>query len=103
MRNYRNAFAFALVGNLVLVGVLGGLWWRSQQHKKMQAMPQVSSGETAQNSPNGGRALQWRRRKRHSFPFSFRRNGCKALASRPAGWKARCRRRDPRHWKCRDR
>src|SRR6266850_2158517 len=54
MRNYRNAFAFALVGNLVLVGVLGGLWWRSRQHKKMQATPQESSGEAAQNSSNGG-------------------------------------------------
>ena len=53
MRNYRNAFAFALVGNLVLVGVLGGLWWRSQQHKKTEAALQASPGETAQNSPNG--------------------------------------------------
>src|SRR5882762_4502483 len=53
MRNYRNAFAFALVGNLVLVGVLGGLWWRPQQHKKTEATLQASPGETAQNSPNG--------------------------------------------------
>src|SRR5882672_9337274 len=53
MRNYRNALAFALVGNLVLVGVIGGLWWRSQQHKKMEAALQASPGETAQNSPNG--------------------------------------------------
>ena len=54
MRNYRNAFVFALVGNLVLVGVLAGLWWRSQQHKKMQAALQASPVEMAQNSPNGG-------------------------------------------------
>src|SRR5712664_1489349 len=54
MPNYRNAFVFALVGNLVLVGVIGGLWWRSQQHKKMQAALQASPGEMAQNSPNGG-------------------------------------------------
>src|SRR6266852_4118335 len=53
MRNYRNAFMFALVGNLVLIGVLGGLWWRSQQHKKTEAALQTSPGETAQNSPNG--------------------------------------------------
>src|SRR5882724_11167795 len=53
MRNYRNAFVFALVGNLALVGVLGGLWWRSQQHKKTEAALQTSPGETAQNSPNG--------------------------------------------------
>jgi len=53
MRNYRNALVFALVGNLVLVGVLGGLWWRSQQHKKTEAALQTSPGEAAQNSPNG--------------------------------------------------
>ncbi len=53
MRNYRNAFMFALVGNLVLIGVLAGLWWRSQQHKKTEAALQTSPGETAQNSPNG--------------------------------------------------
>src|SRR5713226_1912460 len=53
MRNYRNAFVFALVGNLVLVGVLGGLWWRSQQHKKTEAALQTSPGEAAQNSLNG--------------------------------------------------
>src|SRR5882672_9014148 len=53
MRNYRSAFVFALVGNLALVGVLGGLWWRSQQHKKTEAALQTSPSETAQNSPNG--------------------------------------------------
>src|SRR6266849_4696919 len=53
MRNYRNAFVFALEGNLVLVGVLGGLWWRSQQHKKTEAALQTSPGEAAQNSLNG--------------------------------------------------
>ena len=50
MRNYRNAFVFALVGNLVLVGS----WWRSQQHKKMQTALQTSPGEMAQHPPNGG-------------------------------------------------
>src|SRR6266403_3553426 len=53
MRNYRNAFAFALVGNLVLVGVLGGLWWRGKQHRKMETAIQPASAESAQNSPNG--------------------------------------------------
>src|SRR5882672_1107460 len=53
MRNYRNAFAFALVGNLVLVGVLGGLWWRGKQHRKMETAIQPASAESAQGSPNG--------------------------------------------------
>ena len=53
MRNYRNAFVFALVGNLALVGVLGGLWWRSQQHKKTEAALQTRPDETDQNSANG--------------------------------------------------
>jgi RND family efflux transporter MFP subunit len=34
MRNYRTAFVFAVVANLALVGILGGLWWRSAKHKK---------------------------------------------------------------------
>ncbi|GAC1643031.1 MAG: hypothetical protein NVS9B14_24470 [Candidatus Acidiferrum sp.] len=54
MRNYRNAFVFALVGNLALLAVLGGLWWRSKQHPKMAAAMQPDSTEAAQNSPNGG-------------------------------------------------
>jgi Cu(I)/Ag(I) efflux system membrane fusion protein/cobalt-zinc-cadmium efflux system membrane fusion protein len=54
MRNYRNAFAFALVGNFALLGVLGGLWWRSKQHPKMETAMQQASTEAAQNSPNGG-------------------------------------------------
>src|SRR5258706_5494456 len=53
MRNYRNAFAFALVGNLVLVGVLGGLWWRGKQHRKMETAIQPASAESPQGSPNG--------------------------------------------------
>src|SRR2546430_7966096 len=53
MRNYRNAFVFALLGNVVLIGVLSELWWRSQRHKKTEAAIQPSSGEMAQNSPNG--------------------------------------------------
>src|SRR6266436_191658 len=53
MRNYRNAFAFTLVGNLALLTVLGGLWWRGKQHRKMEAAMQRSSAESAQSSPNG--------------------------------------------------
>src|SRR5712692_4305827 len=53
MRNYRNAFVFALAGDLALLGVLCGVGWRSKQHKKTEAAPPGSSSEMAQNSPNG--------------------------------------------------
>jgi Cu(I)/Ag(I) efflux system membrane fusion protein/cobalt-zinc-cadmium efflux system membrane fusion protein len=53
MRNYRNAFLLAVVGNLALLAVLGGLWWRSKQHPKMEAATQPTSTESAQSSPNG--------------------------------------------------
>ena len=53
MRNYRNAFVFALVGNLALVAALGGLWWRSKQHPKVEAAMQPPSPAAVQNSPNG--------------------------------------------------
>jgi Cu(I)/Ag(I) efflux system membrane fusion protein/cobalt-zinc-cadmium efflux system membrane fusion protein len=53
MRTYRNAFVFAVVSNIALVGILGGLWWRYRQHKETEApMPSASSGG-AQNVPNG--------------------------------------------------
>jgi len=52
MRNYRNAFVFAVVGNLALVGILGGLWWRSTQHKKTEAAMPSASNEAAPNIPN---------------------------------------------------
>jgi len=54
MRNYRNAFVFALVGNLTLLAVLGGLWWHLKQHPKMEAAMQAASSESPQSSPNGG-------------------------------------------------
>src|SRR2546430_12608334 len=46
--NYRTAFVFAIVGNLALIGVLCGLWWRSAQHKE-GAMP-VQANDMSQNS-----------------------------------------------------
>jgi RND family efflux transporter MFP subunit len=52
MRNYRNAFLLALVGNLALLAVLGGLWWRGQ-HSKTEAAMQLHSPESTQSSPNG--------------------------------------------------
>jgi len=53
MRNYRNEFVFALVGNLALLAVLGGLWWRGRQNPKTEAAMQPASTESAQSSPNG--------------------------------------------------
>jgi Cu(I)/Ag(I) efflux system membrane fusion protein/cobalt-zinc-cadmium efflux system membrane fusion protein len=53
MRNYRNAFVFAVVTNIALIGILSGLWWRSAQHKKTEATMPYASDEGAQNAPNG--------------------------------------------------
>src|SRR6266702_2746128 len=53
MRNYRNAFVFALVGNLALLAVLGGLWWRGKQHRETEAAMQPPSTESAQTRLNG--------------------------------------------------
>src|SRR5437868_3730794 len=39
MRNYRNAFVFALVGNLALLAVLGAVWWRGKQHREAEVIP----------------------------------------------------------------
>src|SRR6201984_1269640 len=53
MRNYRNAFVFALVGNLALLAVLGGLWWRGKQHRQTEPAMQSPSAESPQSSSNG--------------------------------------------------
>ena len=31
MRNYRNAFVLALIGNVVFIGVLAGIWWTARR------------------------------------------------------------------------
>jgi len=49
MRNYRNAFLLALVGNLVFIGILATFWWRSMHHP--QAAEAVQPAVT--NSPPG--------------------------------------------------
>ena len=53
MRNYRNAFVFALVGNAVFIGILAGLWWRSAHHQTSQMAMQPASNETPASSPTG--------------------------------------------------
>src|SRR5882724_6135537 len=53
MRNYRNEFVFAIVSNIALVGILGGLWWRSAEHKKTEAAMAPASTEAAQNGLSG--------------------------------------------------
>ncbi len=53
MRNYRNSFIFAVACNIALIGILGGLWWRSAQHKNTEATTPSASDEGAQNAPNG--------------------------------------------------
>jgi RND family efflux transporter MFP subunit len=52
MRNYRNAFVFALVGNLALLAVLGELWWRGKKHRQTEAAMQSLSAESARSSHN---------------------------------------------------
>jgi RND family efflux transporter MFP subunit len=53
MRNYQDAFLSALVGNLVLLAVFGGFWWRGKQHSKMEVATQTPSTESTQSSLNG--------------------------------------------------
>lgn len=53
MRNYRNAFVFALAGNLALIGFIGALWWRSIQHRKAEGAMQAASSATPQSASNG--------------------------------------------------
>src|SRR5256884_5553519 len=53
MRNYRNSFIFAVACNIALIAILGGLWWRSTQHKKTEAAMAPASTEAAQNGPSG--------------------------------------------------
>src|SRR5215470_12673297 len=47
MQNYRKAFAFALVGNFILLLVLVGFWWHSSHQKKTEMTTQPAANETA--------------------------------------------------------
>src|ERR1700747_153193 len=50
MRNYRNAFAFALVGNLALLSILTAFWWRSAHHRINERTVQAASSGMSTNS-----------------------------------------------------
>jgi RND family efflux transporter MFP subunit len=50
MRNYRNAFVFALVGNLALLSILTAFWWRSAHHRINEKTVQAASSGTGTNS-----------------------------------------------------
>lgn len=54
MRNYQSAFVFALAGNLALIGILAGFWWRAAHHQTSQIAMQPASNETPASSPSGG-------------------------------------------------
>ena len=58
MRNYRTAFAVAVLANIAVIGILGGLWWRSSRRPKTQAAMAAGATETAQNSPSGLESTQ---------------------------------------------
>ena len=53
MRNYRSAFVFALVGNVVLLGVIGFFWWRSSDQGKARAALLATPTETSASSAKG--------------------------------------------------
>lgn len=54
MQNYRNAFVFALAGNLVFAGILAGLWWRSSHQKKTDAAMQAPASVMPETSVGAG-------------------------------------------------
>jgi multidrug resistance efflux pump len=58
MRNYRTAFAFAVLANIALIAILGGLWWRSSRRPKVKAAMAAGATEMGQNSPGGLESTQ---------------------------------------------
>ena len=58
MRNYRNAFVFALAANFALIGILVGFWWRSAHHHTSQMAMQPASNEVPANSPTAGNSAE---------------------------------------------
>src|SRR6516225_9493889 len=56
MSNYRKAFYFALIGNVILIGVLGGLWWSNRRsastHRSAASVPNAATEPARENQPN---------------------------------------------------
>ena len=58
MRNYRNAFVAALLGNVALIGIVAGLWWRSAHRQTSQMATEPASHETPAGTPSGDKVSQ---------------------------------------------
>ena len=58
MRNYRNAFLFALVGNVVFIGILAAFWWRSVHHKRTDGTIQSAATVAASSAPSGSESTE---------------------------------------------
>jgi len=57
MKTYRTGFLLALIGNLMLVAILAGLWWHYRTPKSpMRVEPQEMPNSTAQDSTNSSLA-----------------------------------------------
>jgi RND family efflux transporter MFP subunit len=52
MRNYRKPFVLALIGNVVLFGVLAGIWWTARRSASTQPPAGSASGVATQPSPS---------------------------------------------------
>jgi Cu(I)/Ag(I) efflux system membrane fusion protein/cobalt-zinc-cadmium efflux system membrane fusion protein len=50
MRNYRKPFFLALVGNIIFIGLLAGIWWTTRRSDKTQH-PAVSPPNAATQPP----------------------------------------------------
>jgi len=55
MKNYRNAFLIALIGNLALIAVLVGFWWKSL--RSLTPVQPVRKVASAMESPEGTPAI----------------------------------------------
>jgi Cu(I)/Ag(I) efflux system membrane fusion protein/cobalt-zinc-cadmium efflux system membrane fusion protein len=54
MKHYRNAFLIALAGNLALMAILGGLWWKSHRPTAKVQLPKQAA--TVSESPEASSA-----------------------------------------------
>lgn len=62
MKNYRNAFVVALIGNVALAAILGAWWWRAKRNG-VQPQPVMAAGNPreatqAKNEPGGAAAAE---------------------------------------------